>query len=714
MTITILSGARNRETRNAEQFRDALLASEPQLAHPDIVVYIMSNLALPGREIDLMMLYYDPRPSELQLKTTAGKAIHSFVLVLEVKQHSPDLIRFEGPRVLVRYDQLWSDATDQCDAQTYALKRYQEAPYRAHKRRQSTFVQRAIWLARAPSSAFSDRPAESSVPVHFSEIVWKGIVDGFVLNKYFNAVRTLVDNPQHAKHHSIDSLKETLTYVVRPTRLDLRRVNALTQTRFDAEKTAYIQNLGNGLLMLRGRGGTGKTFALVQVALHLARQGKKTTLLTYNHGLIADVNRAFRFIKEKEPSLEPLPVIETRYAFIQAVFEINFGRVAEKIVRRHIDEISDREKFRLWALVRPQEFLDSHIPGECTGEWNLRCPLCRRRQMHPGRPGQEEAEKLWRDVCGTPGSREMPFDFVLIDEGQDWTEGQRDFIFEVFGAGHVVVADGVDQFVGQDRCNWDRGDIPINRRHGLRSSRRTKAATCQTVAEIAHELDLPDWDLEPDPNTHGGRFTVIVEPDGRRAVELSLEILEADQREEHTLKAVDNLICMPSSKMAMGINYAALFDSAIEKAARDSWRGFDENDRRTYPVRESQLRAVQYSSCRGMEGWTTVCLALDAFFNFQLRHPRLNATELEASMRAEKGMFFSQSEFEEKLAQEARLFAVNWLMIPLTRSIDHLVVHIADDSSELCGILRAVSLRLPGSIEWINPNTVGAPLIPSK
>lgn len=702
MTITILSGARNRETRNAEQFREALLASEPQLDHPDIVAYILCNLALPGREIDLVLLYHDPRPSDLQLKTSAGKAIHSFVLVLEVKQHSPDLVRFEGPRVLVRYDQLWSDATAQCDSQTYALKRYQENTYRANKRRQSTFVQRAIWLARAPSSAFAERPSESSVPVHFSDLNWQGLVDGFVLNKHFDTVRTLIDSSQHVKHHSIETLKEILTYEIRPTRLDLRRVNALTQTRFDAEKTAYIQNLGNGLLILRGRGGTGKTFALVQVALHLARQGKRTVLLTYNHGLIADINRALRFIKEKDPSLDPLPVIETRYAFIQSIFERTFGHLAEKIVRRHIDDISERENYRLWALSKPDEFLDSLIPGECTGVWDQWCPLCRRRKMDVAPHGKKEVEQIWRDICRKPDSFETLFDFVLVDEGQDWAEDQRDFIFQVFGAGGVVVADGVDQFVGQDRCNWDRGDIPINRRHGLRSSRRTKAATCQTVGEIARELGLSDWDLEPDPSTHGGRFTVIVEPDCRRAVESCLEIIEADQREEPTLKAVDNLICLPSSKMAMGINYAALFDQITEKLARDSWRGFDEDDRRTYPVRESQLRAIQYSSCRGMEGWTTICLGLDAFFDFQLRNPRIDIQGLEASVRAKEGMFW-KSKVDEKLAQESRLFAVNWLMIPLTRSIDHLVVHITDEDSELCGILRKISDRLPGSIEWMHP-----------
>lgn len=654
MTLRILSGAPNRETCNAELFRDRLLLSEPRLDHPDITADILCSLPLPGCEIDLVLLYHDSRHESLQLRTPDGTPIHSFVLVVEVKQHSPDLIRFEGPRVQVRYDRLWSDVTDQCDAQMWALKRYQEAPYSGSKRRQTTFVQRVIWLARAPRAAFDGVPAKSSVPVHVADLAWDGLVNSFEVNKAFGAVQTLVDHPDHPTHHSMETLHAHLTHQVRPTRLDLRRINAMTQTRFDADKTAYIQNLGKGLLLLRGRGGTGKTFALVQIALHLARQGKRTVLLTYNHGLIADIDRALRFIGEKDPTLVPLPKVQTRYAFIQDVFTRAFGREAEKKAIQTIPNIRAREEYRMHQLMDHKERVESD------------------------------------------------FDFVLVDEGQDWTDQQRDLIFRLFGPEHVVVADGVDQFVGQDRCNWDRGDIPINRRHGLRASRRTKAATCQTLAEIARELGLSDWDLEPDPDTHGGRFTVFVEPDARRAVERGLEILERDQREVSALKAVDNLVCLPSAKMAKGIDYGYLFDESIKDGMRDSWRGFEEEDRRTYPSRDGQLRAVRYDSCRGMEGWTTLCLGLDAFYAFQVAHPRIDVSGLEASLREKEGFFFAKRLLEEKLAREARLFAINWLMIPLTRSIDHLVVHLTDEQSELGRILSNISARCPGAIEWIN------------
>lgn len=650
MTLRIFQGAPNSETHNAELFYRTLIESEPQLDHPDIRAEILCGLPLPGRQLDLVLIYHDCRTADRQLKTPLGQPIHSFVLVVEVKKHSPDLIRFEGPKVLVRYNRQWSDASDQCDAQKYALKTYQQASYHGRQRRGATLVHGAVWLARAPRQAFDSTPAGSGVPVHFADLTWNDLVSRLKPNG--NAIRTLVDRRDDPKYHSIETLHDHLCYEVLPTQLDLRRINALTQTRFDADKTAYIRDLGEGLLILRGRGGTGKTFALVQIALHLARKGKRTVLLTYNHGLIADINRALRFIGQRDTSISPLPVCQTRYSYIQDVFMRTFGRGAEERVRS-IPKIEEREEVRT------------------------------------------------RELLAESGEMEAGFDFALIDEGQDWSEEHRALVFHLFGSDRVVVADGVDQFVDQNRCVWDAGVERINRRHALRASRRTKGATCQTVAEIARELGLGDWDLEPDPEAHGGRFTVIVEPDARRAVKRGLQILAEDQRSVATLEAIDNLVCLPSSKMARGINYAAIFDDEIALSDRDSWRGFDEKDRRIYAIRQGQVRAVQYQSCRGMEGWTTLCLGLDLFYQHQSAHPLVDVKGMEARLRELHGLYYKDEHLSEAYANEARLFAVHWLMIPLTRSIDHLVVHLSDENSEMGSLLKAVSARSPGAIEWV-------------
>ena len=388
--------------------------------------------------------------------------------------------------------------------------------------------------------------------------------------------------------------------------------------------------------------------------MHLAQQEKYTGIITYNHGLIADINRALHLVRAKQPNLKQLPVLKTRYSFFQDIFINNFGQKAEQKLCASTNNIAKREQLRVGSLIASK---------------NLKKP---------------------------------DLDFIFIDEGQDWDEQHRDIIFRLFDPGQVVVADGVDQFVDQRRCNWDCGDITINRRHYLRSSQRTKAATCQTVAEIARACGLSDWDIVPNPKAHGGRVSVIFQRNPQKAVEQGLLLLEEDLQNYDQLKAVDNLVCLPTPIMANNTDYAKIFDKIIAANGGDTWRGFDETDRRIYPISDKQLRAVRYQSCRGMEGWATFCVGLDQFFSFQSKHPRIDINELEETLRQKEGFLLTKELFEQKLAYEKRLFAVNWLMIPLTRSIDHLIIHIQNEKSELANILKMINLRTPGVIEWVN------------
>ncbi len=322
MTIDIKSCSKNSETQNAERFRQALLASEPALDHPDIKAVILCALPLQRAQLDLVMLYYDPRPADLQLKTPDGTPIHSFVLLVEVKHHSSDRVRFEGVKVHVRYGDKWSDVTDQCDRQTFALKDFQTSAFEGAKCRNSTFVQRAIWLPSVQPNSLNSPLPKGSVAVHLADLNWANLVDSFVKNR--GQIRTLNDDPGD-RYFDFQTLRDHLAHEIIPTRLDLRRMNALTQSRFDEEKTAYIRNLGNGLLILRGRGGTGKTFALLQIAIYLASQNKKAAFLTYNHGLIADINRALHFLEERGDIDVELIDVMTRYSFIQHLFIRKFG-----------------------------------------------------------------------------------------------------------------------------------------------------------------------------------------------------------------------------------------------------------------------------------------------------------------------------------------------------------------------------------------------------
>ena len=104
-----------------------------------------------------------------------------------------------------------------------------------------------------------------------------------------------------------------------------------------------------------------------------------------------------------------------------------------------------------------------------------------------------------------------------------------------------------------------------------------------------------------------------------------------------------------------------------------------------------------------MEGWTTLCFGIDMFYDQRVSKPEVDAEFLQATMKRTMKGDYSDALFAARLEQAKREYAFHWLMIPLTRSIDHLVLHLHDEESGLGQILKAVSARCPGQIEWIRP-----------
>lgn len=677
MTVEILGPDATSEHPNAEHLKTVLITSAPELAYPGIRLAIVPQVFAKNREIDCVLIFEDTRPPESMFCTSQGVPIRSFVACVEVKNHSPDAVRFHGTHLEVQYDGAWHDVTAQAVAQVWALKDFQQFAYMGKTRRNKTYVQSVIWLPRVPPGALDGAPPNGRTGIFFADLEWQQLIDRFEVNSAQGKVQTLVPSVRDSQYHSYDSLVKALTAKVDPTRLDLRRVNALTQKRFDADKQAYIRKLGSGLLMFRGRAGTGKTFALIQMAIHLARQGKRTRIVTYNHGLISEMARTMTIIYDRHKDISPVPAVETRWMLMQELFSLAFGPNAETRAAK-LFNLNEREALYLRALGHPQKFLQEIIPQPANRTLV---------QETSGEPGQQET---WRDVCEYRKDFSIPYDFLLVDEGQDWSTEHRDLMYEVFGPGQVIVADGVDQFVDRTRCDWDSGDIAKNRVVPLRTSRRTKAATCDTINDVARELKVPDWDVEPDQTLTGGRVTVLVEPQPRRAIELALSILAEDLATQPEMQPVDALVCVPQSAATPGTNYCNLFEAVQGGNRADYWRGYDWETRqnREYPSRQTSLRAVLYESCRGMEGWSTLCMGLDLFYDHVISNPDIDIEAFREKLEGD--LFFSQAKFEEKLASEQRAYALNWLMIPLTRSMDHLIIHLTDVDSALGQVLQSI------------------------
>jgi hypothetical protein len=117
------------------------------------------------------------------------------------------------------------------------------------------------------------------------------------------------------------------------------------------------------------------------------------------------------------------------------------------------------------------------------------------------------------------------------------------------------------------------------------------------------------------------------------------------------------------------------------------WNGVDKNFRATYPTSLEQLRIVQYDSCRGLEGWICVNVAFDKFYEYKY----------ETYKSEKKGQLdFMPDEIKKEL------FVANWCLIPLTRAMDTIVLHIEDSNSYISKILKEIYNDYPEYIEWIS------------
>jgi hypothetical protein len=110
--------------------------------------------------------------------------------------------------------------------------------------------------------------------------------------------------------------------------------------------------------------------------------------------------------------------------------------------------------------------------------------------------------------------------------------------------------------------------------------------------------------------------------------------------------------------------------------------------REHYPTDREELRFVQYDSCRGLEGWTTVNYNLDQLWDYKKR-------QWLSEDHAHDPLMESREEAAER-------HAARWTMIPLTRAIDTLVINVGSAEGPLRSALRRVADRLPDYVEWID------------
>ena len=636
--IQILGSEEGPEYSAACHLKTILL---PQLRDGDRVK-ILVNYKCAGeqrQDLDLIVLGTFKRGLSVSPPNVGGEEsarLVNLAAIIEVKDHPPESVRVDASHVKVRYGsghkRGWHDATEQLQEQVHSLI--------GHLKRggvEPPFIAQMLWLRNVSTKdrlsnlpnnvlcgqptfeAFSDLLCRVRLPIPGSD---GRLFIAFSRNR-------VIDSVVEAMRHLGESFK--------PTPLDRRRLEKVGQRLVSDQK--YVRERGKQLLSFRGRGGSGKTIHLIRLAKGFCDEfGDRILLLTYNHALAADIRRLISLMGLRDSVGNSGFVIQTAEKFFVGLV-------------RELDE---------WEPARAGLDYESYYK-EQKGR-----VLSEIESLERG-----EARDLLEGDYDKFG-----WDLILIDEAQDWPEDERDLLYAIYGPERCVVADGVDQLVrGTKPCDWANHRLVQGQKQvvPLRQSLRLTSNLCRFVSDFANEAGL-EWDQDPNDQLLGGRVIVV---EGSYTRELHDEIMGTHAEKGNF--PIDSLFCAPPKSGEPNSDVAAQLESWGLKV----WDGTRPEVRGTFPTDREQYRVVKYESCRGLEGWTVVCLGIDRFFENKLRF---------APSGGLGNLFASEGESKRRIA-------LSWCLIPLTRAIDVLVLQVSP-GTEMREMLHSVFERNRDFVEW--------------
>jgi hypothetical protein len=632
----------------AKELRRLIISTWPDVvdnaAHNIFIIPSAKCYAEKRTDIDILVFgyfagdYRIPRTNYLQ----CDFSIRSFCLTIEVKSHSVDGIRFYGNEVKIYRDGKYESASEQSEGQQIALRNYLKREGLKHP-----YVTNLIWLRYVPQAHLP----KLTHNIIGSDATWITFLQKiaerqqtYLIEKKSNVIGT-------ANRDQVKQLMEAagiFTRELKPSRLDRKKMEEIC--RRELKEQQYRDKFGEQLLIIRGRGGTGKTVKLLRIAHDLFRdKGARVKILTYNRALVSDISRVLELLNISEDISKPAISIQTIHSFLSRLFKRS-KLIPDSAIQR---------------VEMPQESI-----SDSDGEFDDFAKF-----------DSYKAEFLKLIDAVQPQDIE-PWDYIFIDEAQDWPEDERDILIKIYGYKNIVVADGIDQLVRKHkRIDWRENiDHKSTQVVTLSKCLRLKSGLCTFTKAIANRLELGEWNVEPNEDIHGGRI-IILEGYYSKNRELHDELMERNKRDGNC--PVDTLFCVPPDLVKEG---HSIVGEIFTNWGYKIWNGVNSDERRYFPRDLEQIRIVQYDSCRGLEGWVVVNMWFDKFYDYKLH-------QYEPTEEETKGLFFNR----EKAAHR---FAASWLMIPLTRAIDTLVIQVSSDNHKIKKILREVKDECGEIVEW--------------
>lgn len=642
------------EYQAALMLKNIIKRSLPEEVIGEIVLF--SSATLIGQEvkdIDLLMLgilqNYSPK---LNFNNAAGEnvyekvEINSFCTTIEIKSHDISGIFREGTDFYVKYGLKNHCVTEQSNKQKFSAMNFFNKTLSS-----SPYVTNVIWFTGASEAEIKsllmegDKEMPSNVLGHdfdFKEmmqlLVWqkKPYKTGYVYRLDSNYGNCTIETLKNSIN-LFSKVKEGMGELTR------KRIEQIAMQNL---KDKNLLNGDNVISIYRGRAGTGKTVGLIQTAIKLVDEDQSRVLiLTYNKALVSDIRRLFALAELPDMFEQSCVQISTMQSYFYNLINISL-----------YDGKLDGEKY-----LHEYESLLSEMISLIKDE----------------KDGADYLKEIMRD------NYMLDWDYVLIDEAQDWTDAERDLILSLFEKGHVLVADGGQQFVRKiNACDWtivhDRKNIKL--KYCLRQK--------NNIISFLNKFQ----------DRYGGSGNKIIpcgKMTGGKVIIITGDYLESGvhEREIERLKNSGNInydmLYLVPPHMAEHTEGGSHFRyvNQFEQKGIYIWDGTNEKNRYIYSVDPDEVRLLQYESSRGLEGWTVVCLEFDEF------------------MSVKEGQYNPERESDALLLEspeaKKQKYLLNWAMIPLTRAIDTLVIGLKDENSHIGQILKEIAVECEDYVIWM-------------
>jgi len=599
---------------------------------------------------------------------------NNFCFVIETKTHRAEDIRLNGLRLLVKYNNKLSDATQQSENQKYSLNRYF-----LDRLNFSPYICNFIWLRNVAWDSLKNLLSNNEklltnhnyLPNKFSLkfLLQLACLQKFPYNlKDVNTKKPNIYSPFDSFRRKefknieeiqkifdlFETVKKGIGYLTR------KKIEKITKRILLDQQ--YVQDIGEKLFIIQGRAGTGKTVKLLNMAFDLTKnRNSRCLILTYNHALVSDIKRILALENISDGIDTSSVSITTLHKYFYELL-LGFNLLSEEGQEesKYIPDFIKKYDLYVNELF---EYIDNGVIQE-------------------------------KDIQDLMNSRhdKVAWDYILIDEAQDWDENEKSILVKIFGSKKIIVTDGIDQMIRtQKKCFWEKG-LNSNEFKKIRGNKglRQEFSLTSFVNEFANEVGF-DWGVIPQEEFVGGKIIVTC-----KGYTKELHNREYNYCIEKGNTGYEMLFLVPPKLVVRKevINKYGKKDEErkfiltdkFNELGIDIWDGTNTDIRTQYPVDLNQHRLLQYESCRGLEGWTVVCIELDEFMRYK-----------KETYKEEDTGELALKTFEQKRDDFVNL----WTLIPLTRAIDTLIITIDDKKSDLYIILKKIYRNNPDIIEWI-------------